>query len=106
MDVSKFSFLDYFFDNTTQHNHARFFFFFFLNKCSNLRLTVYSVIQAIVVLRISFSAYHGHTVAVMDISPYKDKTGRGQPDWVHVVRQKELLWKFFKGIHGTSRNPF
>ena len=28
------------------------------------------------------SAYHGHTVAVMDISPYKETE---KPSWVHVV---------------------
>ena len=31
------------------------------------------------------SAYHGHTIAVMDLSPYK-KTGH-RPDWVHVVSE-------------------
>ncbi len=34
---------------------------------------------------IDFSAYHGHTVAVLDLSPYKDGSGRGKPDYVHVA---------------------
>ena len=35
-----------------------------------------------------FSAYHGHTIAEINISPYKfDHTGGdGKADWVHVVR--------------------
>lgn len=33
------------------------------------------------------SAYHGHVISLIDVSPYKfaHPGGEGQPDWVHVV---------------------
>lgn len=33
------------------------------------------------------SAYHGHVISLIDISPYKfdHPGGEGKPDWVHVV---------------------
>jgi 4-aminobutyrate aminotransferase-like enzyme len=32
------------------------------------------------------SAYHGHTIAMIDISPYKFEGKVPQKDWVHQVR--------------------
>lgn len=35
----------------------------------------------------TFSAYHGHLITTIDISPYKfnKPNGTGKQDWVHVV---------------------
>ena len=35
----------------------------------------------------SYSAYHGHVISLIDISPYKfnHPGGEGKKDWVHVV---------------------
>lgn len=46
-------------------------------------------------------AYHGHTVTVMDLSPYKDKTGRGSCDWVHIVENPDC----YRGKYTTASHP-
>lgn len=42
------------------------------------------------------SAYHGHSMSVIDISPYKFKNthGSGQADYIHVVDSPDV----YKGI--------
>ena len=43
-------------------------------------------------------AYHGHTTAMIDLSPYKHAGpgGTGAPDWVHVVEQPDLYRGSFR----------
>ena len=44
-----------------------------------------------------FSAYHGHSMSVIDISPYKFKNthGSGQADYIHVVESPDV----YKGMY-------
>ena len=48
-------------------------------------------------------AYHGHTTAVLDISPYKyeHEGGEGQKPWVHKV----ICPDTYRGVHRTTGNP-
>ena len=44
------------------------------------------------------SAYHGHVISLIDISPYKfnHKGGEGKPDWVHVVSNSFIATFYVK----------
>ena len=48
-------------------------------------------------------AYHGHTTAVLDISPYKyeHEGGEGQKPWVHKV----ICPDTYRGVHRTTGDP-
>lgn len=46
-------------------------------------------------LHFDYSAYHGHVISLIDVSPYKfdHPGGEGKPDWVHVV--SNFFFSFF-----------
>ena len=52
-------------------------------------------------LNVHFSAYHGQTSAVLDLSPYKDGSGRGNPDYVHIAPAPDT----YRGKYTTDKNP-
>lgn len=48
-------------------------------------------------------AYHGHTITVIDISPYKfnHKGGAGKPDWVHMAPAPDT----YRGKYNVDNTP-
>ena len=52
-----------------------------------------------------FSAYHGHTVSLMEISPYKFKRpgGLGQKEFIHILPKPDCYRGLFQGDLHDSR---
>ena len=52
-----------------------------------------------------FSAYHGHTLSLMEISPYKFKRpgGLGQKEYIHILPKPDCYRGLFQGDRHDSR---
>lgn len=54
----------------------------------------------------SLSAYHGHLMSLIDISPYKFRKLSGQKDWVHVVCKMLTHTNIYKTVTAALIRPF